>query len=140
MTPNAKDELTVQADTGRLKEVQAFVEERLEAVGMPMKAQMQIGVAVEEIFVNIAYYAYGPGKGDVTVQVEAVRDPVSVTITMIDSGVPYDPLAKEDPDVALSAQERAIGGLGIFMTKKLMDEITYARRDGQNVLTMTKRA
>ncbi len=132
------NELEIEADAANLPQVARFVEERLEAVNCPMKAQMQIGVAVEEIFVNIASYAYAPGKGTARVRVEVSGDPVTVTITFIDRGVPYDPLAKTDPDTALPAEEREIGGLGIFMTKKLMDGVEYEYRDGQNILTLKK--
>ena len=134
----SKNELEIEATTHRLEEVQMFVDERLEAVACPPKAQMQIGVAVEEIFVNIAHYAYTPEKGCATVRVEVSEEPVLVSITFIDHGIPYDPLAREDPDVALPAQQRQIGGLGIFMTKKLMDDIVYEYKDGQNVLTLKK--
>ena len=103
-----------------------------------MKAQTQIEIAVEEIFINIASYAYAPDKGMATVRVEVSGDPVAVTITFVDHGVPYDPLAKEDPDVTLSAEERGIGGLGIFMTKKLMDDVAYEYKDGKNTLTLKK--
>ena len=99
---------------------------------------MQIGVAVEEIFVNIANYAYHPDKGNATVRVEVSGDPVCVTITFVDHGVPYDPLAKDDPDVTLSADDREIGGLGIFMTKRIMDDVAYEYKDGQNILTLKK--
>ena len=132
------NELELEAVTENLEEVQSFVEDHLEASGCPMKARMQIGVAVEEIFVNIANYAYHPQKGNATVRVEVSEKPVCVTITFLDHGVPYDPLAKDDPDVTLSAQERAIGGLGIFMTKQLMDDVAYAYKDGQNILTLKK--
>ena len=103
-----------------------------------MKAQMQISVAVEEIFVNIANYAYKPDKGKAIVRVEVTDKPVAVAITFVDHGVPYDPLAKVDPDVTLAAHEREIGGLGIFMTKKIMDDVAYEYRDGQNILTLKK--
>ena len=99
---------------------------------------MQIGVAAEEIFVNIAHYAYAPQKGCATVRVEVLEDPVSVVITFIDHGIPYDPLEKEDPDINLPAQQRQIGGLGIFMTKQLMDDVAYEYKDGQNILTLKK--
>ena len=132
------NELEIEADEANLPAVQAFVEEHLEAAACSPKAQMQIGVAVEEIFINIAHYAYAPGKGSATVRVEVSGDPVSVTITFVDHGVPYDPLAREDPDVTLAARERAIGGLGIFLTKQLMDDVTYEYRDGQNILTLKK--
>ena len=137
--PKPTNELTLEASAENLSRVQTFVEERLEAAECPMKAQMQIGVAVEEIFVNIASYAYAPNKGEATVRVEHSEDPASVTITFIDSGTPYDPLKKADPDVALPAEEREIGGLGIFMTKKLMDDVTYEYRDGRNILTLKKK-
>ena len=109
----------------------------LEAAGCPARAQMQIGVAVEEFFVNIASYAYGEGSGRARIRVEAFGDHAVITLT--DSGVAYDPLAKEDPDTALAAEQRPIGGLGIFMAKKMMDEIRYERKDGCNILTMIKR-
>ena len=134
-TPN---ELVLEAEEENLPAVQSFVEEHLEAVGCSPKAQMQIGVAVEEIFINIAHYAYAPDKGIATVRVEVSRDPVAVTITFVDHGVPYDPLTRRDPDVTLSAGEREVGGLGIFMTKQLMDDVTYEYRDGQNILTLKK--
>ena len=103
-----------------------------------MKAQMQIDIAIDELFGNIAHYAYNPEVGDATVRVEVVEDPLAVIITFIDKGVPYDPLAKADPNVTLSAEEREIGGLGIFMVKKTMDDITYEYKDGQNILKIKK--
>ena len=132
------NELEIEADIGNLPQVQEFVESKLETAECPMKAMMQIGVAVEEIFSNIANYAYAPDKGSATVRVEVSEDPVTVTITFLDHGVPYDPLAKEDPDITLSADEREVGGLGIFMTKKIMDDVIYEYRDGQNILTLKK--
>ena len=132
------NELELEAVVDNLPEVQSFVEERLEAADCPMKAQMQISVAVEEIFVNIANYAYKPDKGKAIVRVEVTDKPVAVAITFVDHGVPYDPLAKVDPDVTLAAHEREIGGLGIFMTKKIMDDVAYEYRDGQNILTLKK--
>ncbi len=133
------DELETEADAENLPEVEAFVEERLEAVRCPPKARMQIGVAVEEIFINIASYAYAPGRGKASVRVEIDRDPLTVTITFADRGIPYDPLANADPDLSLPAEDRDVGGLGIFMTKKLVDDISYEYRGGQNILTLKKR-
>ena len=132
------NELELEADLKNLAEVQAFVDEHLEAADCSPAAQMQIGVAVEEIFVNIATYAYAPENGKATVRVEVSEEPVVVTITFVDHGVPYDPLAREDPDVNLPAGERQIGGLGIFMTKNLMDAVAYEYKDGQNILTLKK--
>ena len=134
----AADELDIEAITENLPRVAAFVDSHLEAISCPTKAQMQIGVAVEEIFVNIANYAYHPDRGNATVRVEVSENPVCVTITFVDHGVPYDPLAKEDPDVTLSAEDRDVGGLGIFMTKQIMDDVAYEYRDGQNILTLKK--
>jgi len=131
-------ELEIEARTENLPQVLAFVDEQLEAADCPMKIQMQIDIAVEEIFVNIAHYAYTPEVGTAMVRVEILEDPPSVDITFIDGGVPYDPLAKADPDVTLSAEERQIGGLGIFMVKKSMDDVKYTYLDGHNILTLKK--
>ncbi len=133
-----RDELEIEADQENLEEVQAFIGERLEAVDCPMKAKMQIEVAVEEVFINIASYAYAPGKGNAVVRVEIPEDPVAVTITFMDHGVPYDPLAREDPDLTIPAEDRQIGGLGVFMVKKTMDDVTYEYKDGKNTLTLKK--
>ena len=131
-------ELTVEAKTTNIEAVTDFVNEQLEALDCPMKAQMQIDIAIDELFSNIAHYAYNPEIGQATVRVEVIEDPLAVTITFIDNGVPYDPLAKEDPDTTLSAEEREIGGLGIYMVKKSMDDITYEYKDGQNILAIKK--
>lgn len=133
------NELELEAVTENLQQVLDFIEERLSAVDCSMKAKMQLDLAVEEIFVNIAHYAYAPGKGNATVRVEVGDDPVTVSITFIDRGIPYDPLKKEDPNVNLSAEDRQIGGLGIFMTKKVMDDVIYEYKDGQNILTLKKK-
>ena len=131
-------ELTIEAKTSNIEAVTDFVNEQLEALDCPMKAQMQIDIAIDELFGNIAHYAYNPEIGKATVRVEVIEDPLAVTITFIDNGVPYDPLAKADPDTTLSAEEREIGGLGIYMVKKSMDDITYEYKDGQNILKIKK--
>ena len=132
-------EMTLEeARVERLSEVTAFVDGALEEAGCSVRAQMQIDVAVEEIYVNIASYAYAPGFGPATIRLEFQDAPRAVAITFIDHGVHYDPLAKPDPDITLSAEERKIGGLGIYMVKKSMDGMTYAYEDGRNVLTITK--
>ena len=132
-------ELTVVATVENIETVTDFVNEQLEALDCPMKAQMQIDIAIDELFGNIAHYAYNPEVGSATVRVEVIEDPLAVTITFIDNGVPYDPLAKADPDTTLRAEERDIGGLGIYMVKKSMDDITYEYKDGQNILTIKKK-
>ena len=133
-----RNELELEAVRENLDELVAFLEERLDATDCTPKARMQINLAVEEIFVNIASYAYNPETGKATVRVEVSDEPVSVTITFVDHGVPYDPLAKEDPDVSLSAEERGIGGLGIFLTKQIMDDVSYEYAHGQNILRIRK--
>ncbi len=132
-------EMTIEARKENLAQALAFVDEVLEEAGCPMKTQMQVDVAVEELFVNIASYAYGDGVGTALLQAEVSGDPPVFSLTLIDSGLPYDPLAKEDPDITLSAQERQIGGLGIFMVKQMMDDMRYEYRDGQNHLTVLKK-
>ena len=131
-------ELTLEAKVANLQQVLDFVDENLTSMRCPMKIMMQIDVAVEEIFVNVASYAYTPNTGSVTIRMDLQEKPRAVVITFIDSGIPYNPLAKEDPDVSLSAEERSIGGLGIFMVKKTMDKMEYEYKDKQNILTMTK--
>ena len=131
--------MDIEAVTENLPNVLTFVDERLERVDCPKRTQMQIDVAVEEIFVNIASYAYAPDKGNATVRVEVLENPLMVSITFIDRGIPYDPLSKKDPDVTLPAEQREGGGLGIFMTKKIMDDVAYEYKDGSNILKLVKR-
>ena len=136
---SADDEITLDATDENLEAAIAFVDERLEALGCSAPKQMQIDVAVEELFVNVAHYAYAPETGKIKIRFESATDPLRAVITFMDCGVPYDPLAKPDPDITLSADERPIGGLGIYMAKKSMDEIKYKYVDGQNVLTIVKK-
>ena len=131
-------EMTIEASVSNLDDVLAFVDARLEEAGCGMKTQMQIDVAVEEIYVNIASYAYVSGKGMATIAIDIDKDKKQIIIEFRDSGMEFDPLAKPDPDTTLSAQERQIGGLGIYMVKKSMDDMTYTRSDGQNFLTLYK--
>ena len=132
------NELELEADADNLEEVQAFVGEHLDAADCPPRARMQIDVAVEEIFINIVSYAYSPEKGNAVVRVEVSEDPVNVIITFLDHGIPYDPLKRDDPDVTLAADERPVGGLGIFIAKTVMDDVTYEYKDGQNILELKK--
>lgn len=131
-------ELTIEATVENIEIVTDFVNEQLEAFDCPMKVQIQIDIAIDELFGNIAQYAYNPEIGQATVRVEVIEEPLSVVITFIDNGVPYDPLSKTDPDTTLSAEERDIGGLGIYVVKKSMDEITYEYKDGHNILKIKK--
>ena len=131
-------EITLNATVDNVEKVTEFVNEQLERIGCPAKAIAQIDIAIDELFSNIAFYAYSPEVGPATVRVDVEEDPVSVTITFMDRGVPFNPLKKADPDVTLSAEERQIGGLGIFLTKKIMDDVSYEYKNGQNILTLKK--
>ncbi|MBR6499640.1 MAG: ATP-binding protein [Clostridia bacterium] len=132
------EELTVDAKPEELDAVLAFVDRQLEAIECPLAAQMQIDMAVDEIFINIASYAYTPGTGTATIRLRTLTEPRAVEITFVDAGVPYNPLDQPDPDVTLPIDERPVGGLGIFMVKKSMDDIAYEYRDGLNILTLKK--
>lgn len=131
-------QIKVKADTAELDNVLSFADAILEELGCSVKAQMQIDIAIEEIFVNIAHYAYPEAEGEAVISVDSGEGP-SVTITFEDEGIQYDPLKNEDPDITLSAEDRPIGGLGIFMVKKSMDEVSYEYKDGKNRLTIKKR-
>lgn len=131
-------EMTIEAELSNLDEVLAFVDAHLEEAGCGMKEQMQLDVAVEEIYVNIAHYAYVPQTGTAKISVDIDTDKRQIVVEFRDSGVEFDPLAKPDPDTTLSAEERQIGGLGIYMVKKSMDDVTYSRENGENILTLYK--
>ena len=132
-------EITLEARIENVSKAIEMVDAELEKLECPMKAQMQMELAVDEIFANIASYAYAPGTGEASVRFDFDPEEGTVTVTFTDSGVPYDPLKKEDPDVSLPAEERSIGGLGIFLVKKTMDDMWYEFRNGQNVLTLKKK-
>ena len=135
---NQMKEMTIEATVENISAVTDFVNSELEALDCPMKAQMQIDIAIDELFGNIAQYAYDPATGPATVRVEVAEDPMAVIITFIDHGKPYDPLAAADPDTTLYAEDREVGGLGVFLVKKTMDEITYEYKNGQNILKIRK--
>ncbi len=130
--------ITIAAKIENVDTVVDLINEELEACDCPMKVSMQVAIAVEEIFVNIAHYAYTPGEGDATVAYGVDGNPRCITIRFEDSGMPYNPLEREDPDVTLSAEERDIGGLGVFMVKKTMSSVEYEHKGGKNILTLKK--
>ena len=130
---------TFPAKTESLSDVLGYVEQTLESLECPMKTQMAICVAIEEVFVNVAHYAYGDGEGDMDLGIGFDKESRTITFRMADKGVPFDPLQKPDPDITLPAEEREIGGLGIFIAKKTMDSIYYTYNNGQNILTMIKK-
>ncbi len=130
--------LEIEARNENLGDVLGFVDEQLALYGCPVKTQMKIDLAVEEIFVNISNYAYHPDVGSAKINIEVSGSPMTIVLTFVDQGIPYDPLAKADPNVNLPAEEREIGGLGFFLVKKSMDEVQYEYKEGQNILRIRK--
>ncbi|MDO5439258.1 MAG: SpoIIE family protein phosphatase [Erysipelotrichaceae bacterium] len=132
-------EITVEAKIDSVGPVTDFIDEQLEALDCPFKARTQIDVAIDEIFSNIAKYAYPQGNGKATVRFEPQSDPRGAYIWFIDEGIPYDPLSAETPDVSLPAEERDVGGLGIFLVRKTMDDVRYEYKNGKNILCLHKK-
>lgn len=130
-----KNEIQIEAQREKLDELLDMIRIDLNLMCCPMDKQISLEICIEEIFVNIASYAYGEQTGMAFITEEVTNNSISLCIK--DKGIPYDPLAKEDPDTTLSAEEREIGGLGIFMVKTMMDSVTYEYKDGFNCLTMT---
>ena len=130
---------TFPAKTEALSDVLGFVEQMLDSFECPIKIQVALCVAIEEVFVNVAHYAYGEGEGNMSLGIDFDEERRAITFRMTDKGVPFDPLKKPDPDISLSAEEREIGGLGIFITKKTMDSLTYTYENNENILTMIKK-
>ncbi|WP_414732729.1 ATP-binding protein [Acetobacterium carbinolicum] len=130
--------LTVDASTENLSKILEFIDAELEAAGADMKMIFQVDLAVEEIYTNIAHYAYAPDDGKVIIQFDAYGDPSLVEIQFIDCGKPFNPLDNPDPDITLTAEERQIGGLGVLMVKKSMDEVDYRFEENKNILTIKK--
>ena len=133
MMRRGMDELLVGAELENMEKVQGFIAGRLE--NCPVKVQGKIHVAVDEIFANIAHYAYDRPGGGVTVRIAVGED---IHIEFEDSGVAYDPLASATPDISLSAAEREVGGLGVFIVKKTMDSVEYRREGCKNILVIKK--
>ena len=130
--------LLVPADAGYLEQVTEFVDAQLEAYDCPALTQLHIELAIEEIFLNIANYAYRPKNGEAEIRCEVLREPLRVVIQFLDGGRPFDPLAKEDPDMSEDAMMGRVGGLGIFLVKETMDDVSYEYKDGKNILTVLK--
>ena len=130
---------TFDAKLDNLDEVLAFLETELENHDASMKVMMPISVCLEEMYVNVCHYAYEgiSDMGYCKIDIDFENDDVIITLT--DSGIPFDPVKKADPDISLSADERNIGGLGILMVKKTMDSIFYIRENDKNVFTMRKK-
>lgn len=133
--------LVVDATMDNLDRVVGFVEEQLVLQGCPKKIQGQICVSLEEIYVNIVNYAYDGYDGECTINVDITTfsHGKEMALTIKDKGTPFNPLEKEDPDITLSAEDRQIGGLGIYMVKQSMDAVSYAYRENCNILTIHKK-
>ena len=131
-------EIKLAAKTENIPVAQDFLHEQIDKLECPFGVAIQLEIAIEEIFTNISNYAYGDDTGIASIRIETTDDPQCAVITFTDSGIPYDPLKKEDPDITLGADERPIGGLGIFMVKETMDDMSYEYRDGKNILTLKK--
>lgn len=129
---------TFPAQLKELDAVLAYVNAALEEADCPMKTQVSVAIAVEEIFVNIAHYAYAPSSGTAVIELYPLDAPRGLRIRFLDGGKPYNPLARKDPDVTLAAEERGIGGLGVYMVKKSMDDVTYEYAQGMNIFSITK--
>lgn len=131
-------ELTVPATSGRLAKVLHFIDKELSQCACSDPVRMKIAVAVEEIYINIVNYAYHPDVGDATVRCAVCENPLRIIIDFLDGGKPYNPLGRKDPDISLSAQDRSIGGLGVYVVKKMMDDVEYEYKDGKNIFTIVK--
>lgn len=131
-------EMTLPAAIENIPKVTAWIDAQLEQLDCSMKAQMQLDVAIDEVYSNIARYAYPDQPGSATVQMDFDEASRQFSITFLDQGVPFDPLRQSDPDTSLKVEERGIGGLGIFLVKKTMDEVTYQYKDGKNILCLKK--
>lgn len=130
--------ITVPAKTEELDRINDFLEELLEKISCPFNMILSVQLAAEEVFVNIANYAYAPGEGTAQISAEVSDDPKYIDITFKDCGIHYDPLKREDPDTTLPAEEREIGGLGIYLVKQTMDHVSYEWANGYNILTVRK--
>ena len=130
--------ITGKASIDQIPVFTGFVDQELEACGCPIKQQMQIDVVLDELLSNIALYAYPAGPGEVTLSFEFDAGSRTAVLQFSDGGIPYNPTEMPDPDVSLPAEKREIGGLGIFIVRKTMDEMRYSRENGKNILTVKK--
>ena len=131
-------EINVEASINNIETVTDFINMQLEEAGCPQKSIFQIDVAIDELFGNIARYAYQGTTGNVLVRFQTKQTPPSAVITLIDKGIPFNPLECDDPDISLPTGDRPIGGLGVFLSRKIMDEIRYEYTNGQNIMHITK--
>jgi len=131
-------EMTVTSSVDQIKPVTDFINAELAELMCPEEPRIQIDVAIDEIFGNIIHYAYEPDNGPVTIRFSVEEDPLTVSITFIDRGIPFDPLKEAPPDLSVPLRNRSIGGLGLFVVRNTMDEVTYRYEDERNILTIRK--
>ena len=135
---NGDPQLIVPADRGEFAVLQQWILSIAAELDMQERIRKQLMICCDEIFTNIASYAYPNGNGSVAVAVEFVSETQSLRIIFSDSGTAFNPLEISEPDTSSALSERKIGGLGMFMVKKMMDSVEYCRQDGKNILTLTK--
>lgn len=135
MTPQSS--LILPNDVDTIPQLNEYIDCICEENGIDMEIAMSLNLAIEEAVVNVMSYAYPDGaQGEV--KIESAVAPNQITFVITDNGIPFDPTAKEDVDVTLSAEERPIGGLGIHLIRQIMTHISYERKDGKNILTLSK--
>ena len=134
----SKHSLTLPNDIETIPQLNEFIDTVAEKIGLDMSLTMSLNLAIEEAVVNVMEYAYPEGEQG-NVDIEVIADDKWLTFIISDNGIPFDPTTQEDADTTLSAEERPIGGLGIFLVRQLMDSINYQRKDGKNILTLSKK-
>ena len=137
-TPGRSYSFTLDAIPEKFAEAQEQVHVFLEPVHCSMRTLLGLDMVVEEVFINIASYAYSDGIGTVKIDLSLNETGDMLTLTFRDTGTPYDPLAKDAPNLSAPAEQRPIGGLGIFLAKQYMEEMNYRYENGSNILTMIK--
>ena len=130
--------LTLPNDIETIPRLNEFIDTAAEETDLDPSLTMSLNLALEEAVVNVMNYAYPPGQAG-TVDIEMVVSDTSLVFVISDAGRPFDPTQAAEADTTLSADERPIGGLGIYLVRHLMDDIRYERLDDRNVLTLTKR-
>ena len=135
---NGNPQLIVPADRGDFTVLQQWLVSIAAELDMQERIRKQLMICCDEIFTNIASYAYPDGNGSVEITIEFVAETQSLRIIFSDSGTAFNPLEISEPDTSSALSERKIGGLGMFMVKKMMDSVEYCRQDGKNILTLTK--
>lgn len=129
--------LSIKNEVEELTKLPEFVDTVCEEAGVDMALIASLNLALEEAATNVVLYAYEGGEG--IIDIDAVYTPEYLKFIITDAGIPFDPTQKEDADTTLSAEERPIGGLGIFLVRQIMDTIAYERKDGHNILTLIKK-